>query len=98
MLNLKPTRLWPHLHKEWKRTAEGARSAKLYTDNGLVEIFAFPGGQIGGKPHRAFTSLEMYLHPYVYQVTLPRCYHDRWLMRLAADFAFTCKQMAEKQT
>lgn len=85
MLSLEVGRYLPRLKKEWKRNSDGSISAQIYTSDGIVELFTFPGDE----RCRAFTHLTMYLSPYVY-----RCFHERWLRRVARQFAVQCEQMA----
>jgi hypothetical protein len=83
----------PRREKQWDRANDGTVDATIYTKNGLVEVFTYPGGERGA----AFTSLEMYIAPYVYDCILPRHYHERWLRRLAKHFAVKCSEMAKNR-
>ncbi len=82
---------WRHRYKEaWRRNLEsGSITAQIYTEQGVVEVFTFPGDH----QHEAFTRLKLWLHPHHFTCTLPRHYHERWLRRLAHWFAWDCQQM-----
>jgi hypothetical protein len=70
---------------KWEKDRHGSRIAEIATINGgVVKVFSFPGNE----KIEAFTSLETYLEGDCYHATLPRHYHDRWIGRLAEDFAF----------
>lgn len=83
----------PLSEKKWSIDQHGSRVAKLYTCYGLIEVYSFPGDDKQG----AFTSLETYAYPHVYHATLPRHYHDRWLMRLAMDFGCRVYNAAKRE-
>lgn len=80
----------PRNEKEWKNNGDGSTNAKIYTDDVIVEVFTYPGGQHGG----AFTHLELFIYPHMYYARLPRHYHSRWLRRLAYEFAWQCAKQA----
>jgi hypothetical protein len=81
----------PRYEPLWKMDGHGARHAHLFTEEGLVEVYSFPGDD----RTEPFTSLNMYLHPHIYSQRFGRSYHDRWLMRLAKDFAWECRRMRD---
>lgn len=80
------TRHQPRTERRWEYADDGLFFAEIYDDNGVVSVVTYPGD----TRHRAFTKLEMWLYPYLYTVTLPKCYHTRWLRRLAREFAHRC--------
>jgi hypothetical protein len=81
--------------QEWELVDDGngvkARKAELRTRHGVVEVFSYPGN----GPTPAFTSFDMYIYPNVFHARLPRCYHDRWLPRLAWRFDWACHELSE---
>jgi hypothetical protein len=92
-LNFKIDRWQPRREKRWERDHHGSRIAHLFTQQGIVEVYSFPGDQT----QKAFTSFQLWVYPNIYQTTLKRCYHDRWLRRLARDFAHQCYLWSKQQ-
>lgn len=76
----------PSHHPRPEHRTDVAVSQEFYCEEGLVKLFAFPGN----AAHCAFTSLELWLAPYLFQANLKRCYHRRWHSRLASNFAWEC--------
>jgi hypothetical protein len=82
----------PRHEKLWHNRADGGFEARIYTDEGIVDVFSFPGD---GR-HQAFCKFEMFIHPHVYTRRLPRHYHQRWIRRLAYQFAWDCSKHASE--
>lgn len=74
----------PRHEKKWEHRDDGSQSAEIYTDAGVVSVFAFPGDD----RREGFTSLEVYYSGETHLATLPKHYHERWLRRLAFEFAY----------
>lgn len=82
----------PRQERLWKPRADGSFECVIECEEGVVELFTFPGSQT----QRAFTNLKMWIHPHRYDVTLRRHYHERWIRRLAREFAWACQRMADR--
>lgn len=77
----------PRAEQRWERLPrDGALRAEIYCGAGVVKLFTFPGD----GHYEAFTSLSMWLDPFVYQARLPRYYSERWVRRVARAFAERC--------
>ena len=81
----------PRHEKKWDHNDDGSLSAEIYTDAGVVSVFTFPGDD----RHREFTSLEVYYSGETHLATLPKHYHERWLRRLASEFAYRVMQLKQ---
>ncbi len=92
------TRWVPRGERLWKADpADGSTTARIYTYYGVVELFTFPGGCPGNSQifHKAFTSMSLWIYPHEYSKRIHRHYHDRWLRRIANDFAHECYLLSE---
>jgi hypothetical protein len=85
---------FPRHERKWELRSDGSRDAMIFTDYGIVEVFAFPGSD----RQRAFTQLSMYIAPNCYHATLPRRYHDRWIHRLVRQFAWDCSKLDDARS
>jgi hypothetical protein len=89
---MKIDRWKPRTPKRWERDQHGSRIATLRLEQGVVEVYSFPGDE----KQKAFTALEMFIWPHAYQISLKRHYHDRWIPRLARDFAWRCYRWSKQ--
>lgn len=74
----------PRHEKLWESRPDGSFVAEVYTTAGVVKVFTFKGDEM----HDAFTTLEVYLDDEIHHSRLPRHYHQRWIRRIASEFAW----------
>ena len=85
----------PKSHRKWDHHDTGV-DCELYHEVGLIHVFT----HYGSKGCNPFTKLEIWIgqDDTLYYARLDRAYHERWINRIANDFAWQVQQIRSEES